>query len=208
MIIPGVTGVDPALLAQRGSLLTVMNIQRSGVARSTTTQALRMVPGELGIGLAAGALAIQAIKLATDHEVDGSAVPMPSEAAMQLAGRLDRGETLPGEDAASAPPAEPGQPPVVMDPWADLPAPEVDQWAEATTPAVDPWAARLTPAVDPWADLPAPAIDPWASGAGPWATDQLGPDPWANDPWASRTPDPWAVDPEPQGSTGKDRRPG
>jgi hypothetical protein len=197
MVIPGVTAVDPALTRERSSLQTVMGLQRSAIARSTTTQALRMVPGELGIGLAAGALAIQAIKLATDHEVDGSTVPMPSEAAIQLAGRLDRGEGLPGETASSAAAAEPGPSSVAVDPWSDLPATPVDQ--QANTPAQ---------AVDPWADLPAPAIDPWASGAGPWASSQWGSDPFAGDPWSTPTPDPWAVNPSPKGSTSKDRRPG
>lgn len=111
--IPGVTTVDPNLVADSSPANPVLRTQGTTNVLFAATQ----VNATLGLAAAAAVLGQDAIRgMLGGNEVDLEAVGRPSEAALKAVERLERD----GDLATEPEPADEAPAPQ-QDPWADLP---------------------------------------------------------------------------------------
>jgi hypothetical protein len=161
LAIPGVTTVDPELLAASGDgvLRRINRVNaRTNLVNTVVPHLALADPMLLGAAAVAGAAAIglSAVELGSPKDAEG--LGRASDSALALAAQLDRGEEA---EAPVEGPATDSGPVPPMDPWSDLPPSSVA--AQVAGTEFDPSA----PAGDPWAARP----DPWATEGGPWSSD-------------------------------------
>ncbi len=202
MEIPGVTEVDPGVIAAERRAAGIVRAKVSGADRAgfASTLVSGFVPGGPILGAA-----INLVATGLSHS-EASSIGDPSSAALQLASKLDLEQSAAeGHRTVPSPDGEPDASAPAPDPWADLPtgvietapvanelitplgAPRPNELSFLTSGANqdDPWAG----ASDPWTAGPAPNADPWATAGGPWSAS---PDGQSAGPW-STSPDPWAT---------------
>jgi hypothetical protein len=114
--IPGVTTVDPNLVADSSPASPVLRTQGTTNVLFAATQ----VNATLGLAAAAAVLGQDTIRgMLGGNDVDPTKVGVPSEAALLAVERLERGEAPPSDRKAGDPPAD--KAPEPPDPWSDLP---------------------------------------------------------------------------------------
>jgi hypothetical protein len=172
VVIPGVTGLDPALADADGRPMRIPGPSPSqGMANGVMVAAA--IGGPVGLVALGGMAAVVASEYVGARRDHGStpaldALGRPSEVALRALERLDAEEH--GRPAGEAPAADPwrdepraGEPQRGDEPWggrsqggdpasASLPAAAADPWRDLPSTADQ----DAPPAPDPWRDLPAP----------------------------------------------------
>jgi hypothetical protein len=143
VLVPGVTGVDPALAHRNDALRSVMAVPGA-----------KLFP-TLGFGLAMVASIQQQAERQAESRRPIGALGVPSAEALQVAAQLDRsGPTMP-EPAPAAEQDPPSEPAPVVDAWANVP------WAgtaDGTGTADGPAGSKLA---EPATPEPEPEPEPW-----------------------------------------------
>lgn len=139
ILIPGVTGIDPALVHRNDTMNKVMSVPGAK---------LGAISGTLGIGLSIAATLAQEMERRSEIRPPSLGIGVPPTEALELAQRLDRAtevareagsDPVPPVDAAPTPPASPSPAPAAAPTAEPAHAPQVSPWADT------PWAAEIAP---------------------------------------------------------------